>query len=377
MTSIKYAFIYLISGATLLAPVLGQSDELSYKDIPYTFEVTKLIAANNSFHFLRSFVDLFYLSYVENQAKFPIISSLKSETGWCVGDAHAENFGVLLQDNGTPLFTMNDVDDSGPCPVTLDLFRLLVSTRLYDPSIDLEKLVHAYARGLKGEQFEMPLAIKEMMTKAERKGEGLSKKKESKGHLKRTPLMENVNPTERTQILAALSHMRLSPGYEVLDMVSTSKVGGGSGGLLRYEVLLMNGDQHLQIEFKEEVKASIYPVAPNLPNTKTRIEKTLFFNQGAGASRFYTVTKINEKDMFVRPRFSGNIGVSLKNQDADQNAEIIKYEAYTLGQIHAHSLERPKPLAHKLKEISHSSIEAEVDTMTHYFQAKFDALKAK
>jgi len=39
-----------------------------------------------------------------------------------VGDAHPENFGTLLQKDGTSVFTVNDVDDSGPCPLGLICF---------------------------------------------------------------------------------------------------------------------------------------------------------------------------------------------------------------------------------------------------------------
>ena len=57
-------------------------------DVPYDFDQGKLAAAEDSFHFLRSFVDYFYLLVKANMATFTIVPSTASMSGWCGGDAH-------------------------------------------------------------------------------------------------------------------------------------------------------------------------------------------------------------------------------------------------------------------------------------------------
>lgn len=386
----KNKAFYSISAIAFCLPLLASAGEPVLKDVKYNFDEAKVQAAKNSFHFLRSFVDLFYLSYKENESSLPAISKLSIERGWCVGDAHAENFGAVLLDNETSIFTMNDMDDSGHCPIGLDLYRLLVSTRLYNPQISLTKMVAAYVDGTKNTPYEMPASIQEMMTKSVEKGIKPKKSKVAKHRIVRTKLMIEVTEAERAQILEALNQFRskLAPDFQVLDLVSTSKIGGGSGGLLRYEVLLNNGGVQLHLEFKEEVKASIYPVASSLPDTKTRIERTLKIDQGPGASRFYGVVEIGGKDMLVRPRFAGNIGVSLaKQSDASADSEdedssqssdttaIILFEAYTLGKIHTHSITNSEEWTAMVKAIQASAWEHDVDLMVEYFQKKYDQIK--
>src|SRR5689334_23290260 len=62
------------------------------QDVEYTFSVSKSNQADDAFHFLRSYVDYFYLVTAKNQKNLRV-GSLQGFGGWCVGDAHAENFG--------------------------------------------------------------------------------------------------------------------------------------------------------------------------------------------------------------------------------------------------------------------------------------------
>ena len=110
---------------------LSQAQEVSsFDDINYQFDASKLDASANTFHFTRSFVDYYYAIIAKNTAQLNIAKAASSFTGWCVGDAHPENFGILLQNNSKSLFSMNDMDDFGPCPLAYDFLRLLVSSRL-------------------------------------------------------------------------------------------------------------------------------------------------------------------------------------------------------------------------------------------------------
>ena len=141
-----------------------------FKDVPYTFDQEKNQAAADSFHFLRSYVDYFYLLISKNQSQLKVFNQFQKITGSCVGDAHAENFGLLIQKDQTSQFTMNDMDDSGPCPVAYDLYRLLASSRLYNKDIQIDGIVSSYRDGLKNKPIQVPKSIQTMITDSQKKG---------------------------------------------------------------------------------------------------------------------------------------------------------------------------------------------------------------
>lgn len=347
-------------------------------DVAYSFDRAKLDAAADSFHFLRSYVDYFYLLVKANRGSLQAVSAADGVPGWCVGDAHPENFGALIQNDGTSLFTMNDIDDSGPCPVVLDLYRLMVSSRLYDQNTKLDKLVQAYAAGLQGQAYEMPSPVADMLAKSRKKGTAPDPKKVSGNRLLRGDNMYELNSGELAQIKTALASMSaaLSPRVKMLDAVSTSKVGGGSGGLLRYEVLLDNGGALLHLEFKEEVTPSIYPVAAGqIPSTPQRVATTIRMDQGPGSSALYSVVTISGKYMFVRPRFDGNVGMSLDKQNDKDNTDIIRCEAYMLGKIHARSVKNAGSWARQVQALPSSAWESDAALMTAQFSLKFSQLQ--
>lgn len=346
-------------------------------DVAYNFDKAKLAAAEDSFHFLRSYVDYFYLLVKANRGSLQAVSAADGVQGWCVGDAHPENFGALIRNDGRSLFTMNDVDDSGPCPVVLDLYRLMASSRLYDQNTKLDKLVKAYADGLQGQAYEVPAPVTDMLAKSQKKGTAPDPKKVSGSRLVRGGNMYELNSGELAQLKTALASAGgLSPRAKLLDAVSTSKIGGGSGGLLRYEVLLDNGGALLHLEFKEEITPSIYPVAAGqIPSTPQRVSTTIRMDQGAGSSAFYSVVTMSGKYMFVRPRFDGNVGMSLAKQNDKDNKDIILYEAYILGRIHARSVGSAGSWARQVQNIPSSAWENDVALMTQQFDQKFSQLK--
>jgi uncharacterized protein (DUF2252 family) len=347
-------------------------------DVSYSFDQSKLAAAKDSFHFLRSFVDYFYLLVKANASTFKIYPSTENVSGWCVGDAHPENFGVVLLHGSQPLFTMNDMDDSGPCPVVLDILRLMVSSRLYDANTTLDKMLDAYTQGLRHKRYDMPSAVQDLIRKAKKQGTVPNPKKVNKNKLVRDDQAAEVNSSLRAQIertVMSVVSPYLAKDTKIIDMLATSKVGGGSGGLQRYEVLIQNGGSLLHLELKEQREPAIYPVETNKPGTAQRIATTLRMDQGPTASVFYQVVQIGSTSMLLRPRFAGNVGVSLDKGSASDNKDIIRYEAYTLGMIHSRSLSSPEAWEKMLADISEKAWEHDVELLTDQFQQKFKKLK--
>lgn len=355
----------------------GQGEKTALADVPYNFDSAKLAAAQSPFLFFRAYVDYYYLLVQANKNALPSLSATGNMRGWCVGDAHAENFGVLLRSSTDAVFTMNDMDDSGPCPVVLDIFRLMGGARLSGSEIRSASLLAAYAAGLKGETYAEPAAVAGMMKKSLKKGLEPDPKKINAGNFVRTAATREVSAAERVQLAGAVFALgnALKPGAVVADAMATSKAGGGSGGLLRYEVLVNNGGALLHLEFKELAAPAIYPVAGPLPPQSERVSQTLLLTQGAGASALYKVVSLGGRQMLARPRFDGNTGVKLAKLEPTEAEAVILYEAYTLGRIHAASVADSGELLKNIQAVPESVWAADVKTMAEFFVRKFKELK--
>ncbi len=367
---ISQSLILLLSLSTYSKPAQLQ-------DVPYVFDQQKNQAAADSFHFLRSYVDYFYLLIHQNQSQLKVFNQFQKITGTCVGDAHAENFGLLIQKDQTSQFTMNDMDDSGPCPVTYDLYRLLSSSRLYNKDIKIDALVSSYRDGLKNKSIQVPKSIQKMITESQKKGATVNPKKIVNNLIVRDSSLQEISSDEFKIIDTELHKLQLGldSNFKILDIVSTHKVGGGSGGLLRYEVLVSSKNQLIQVELKEEVKPSLYPVATgSIDNLQKRLSAAILAEQ-KNPFLIYSSVVINSKNMLIRPRFHGNIGVTLSDNSIQDNLEIINYEAYTLGQIHSRSVKDLDLYQKMIKSVSSKDLESDVQLMTDLFKTKFKQVK--
>lgn len=374
MSSLILVFLFL----SVDVSATSQVKRVSLRDPDYQFDQTKLDAAENSFMFLRSFVDYFYLVIRANQANLSSVRDLQSASGWCVGDAHPENFGVLLQKDSKGVFTMNDMDDGGPCPVGLDLLRLMVSSRLYSSGVELGQMINAYVNGLASSPYTVPIAVEDLLKKSQKRGMTVNPKKVFEKTLVRDRDMKEVSPKELAQIRSALFSLAgvISPKAQILDVVSMSKVGGGSGGLLRYEVLIDNAGNLVHLEIKEQPGPAIYPVATGpIPKVEERIAKATSVTQFPQPSEFYVGLSVNGRDMLLRPRFYGNQGLSLGQQSDGEFQEIVSYEAYVLGVLHSRSVSDKSAWVDKVKGISEKSLEKEVTSIADHFKAKYSSLK--
>jgi hypothetical protein len=275
---------------------------------------------------------------------------------------------------------MNDMDDSGPCPIVLDLFRLMVSSHLYDANISLESIVSNYLDGLNGKNHKYSDAVTNMLDKSKSRGIEMDPSELENGRFKRDASTQEVGPAisgQISQILTGLGSV-LASHASIQDVYQTAKVGGGSGGMARYEVLINDGGKLLYIELKEETTPSIYPVATEpIPPVQQRIFNTLNADQSGRESAFYGVVFVNNKNMLMRPKFPGEIGVNLAKQSKSENKNIIDDEAYILGSIHAATVSHDKKYAADVANIKKSDWKHDVDLMADFFSSKYKSLKSQ
>lgn len=311
------------------------------KDVAYKFEPDKLATVHTPLAFFRSFAPYFYLLERENQQQQPFVRAHWNRSGWCFGDAHLENFGTLLLASGKSIFTVNDWDDAGPCPVILDLFRLAVSAALENPDFDVEPLYQAYQRGLRRQADGAPTLIRELRKKSEEAGMEPLPHLIRNGKFVRSAQAQELTAAEKSEIRIILDQLDSFAGLdsEWVDGIQTSKENGGSFGLTRYQLLLKNKNKFLHLELKEQTTPAIYPVlrGPRLPTVQEKIDNCLNLTQGSQHSKFYGVARVAGKTMLLRPRFAGNRSLNVAEVSSKDFASLVVYEANTLGLLQSAS----------------------------------------
>ena len=210
--------IVFFTGLMLLSN-LAFAQSTSLADINYNFDQTKVDESEDSFHFLRSFAGYYYGIIAKNTNSINIAKNAGNIGGWCVGDAHPENFGILIQKDDSNIFTMNDIDDSGPCPVAFDLLRLVVSSRLYMPAINTQDIIKFYTAGLNGKNASIPNAIKSMDKDATKAGKEITSKKLNGNLFKRKKDMEEVGSSLKAQITSLIQEQ-----YKNEKLLSCKKI---------------------------------------------------------------------------------------------------------------------------------------------------------
>lgn len=305
----------------------------------------KIASTKDPDHFLRSFVPYYYFSLRNNPQWGTPIASISGEGGWCVGDAHFSNFGVILNANGNPDFTINDMDDSGPCHLAADTLRFLTSIILSKPQANLAYLMQAYQSGLNNKSDQFSPVLQNLLQQGRQMGRVLNPKLLAEpSRMVRPPSSRELTGPEIGFVNQAI---KSSWGVDtiMLDSFENAKSDGGSQDLPRYMVLIKLGavasaNQGLVgnqiLEFKQEVLPGISSLATKpIPGTADRILETLTIEQGAGYSHLYNVARFGTMDFLISPRWLGNIKLSPKDFSDQDFFAIVADEFYTLGAIHS------------------------------------------
>lgn len=339
----------------------------SLQDVPFTFDESKVHAATDVYEFTTSFADYYYALLNANRKTLSTLRNLQNEEVWCAGDAHPKNFGALILQDEDSIFTLNDMDDAGPCPAVMDLLRFLLTAHLAESKVLPKDLVESYGEGVLGKPISAPKMVNTLLNRSRQAGmqadpDGLIK---GSPRLKRDGKAREVTVAERAE-LTALFHS-LTPNWSVLDIYAREKVGGGSGGILRYEVLINGGSGLLHLELKGQPGPATAVVASSpVPPAEERIRRTVELEMGPQASPLYQVVKVSGQEMLLRPRFLGNMPVKLS---AGDKKTWLKYEAYILGQLHARTLVNPTRWAAAL---AREAWGRDVQVLKSHFRQKFD-----
>lgn len=298
----------------------------------------------DEFHFLRSFVPYYY-QLVKTQPGLTLsLAPLAKFNGWCVGDAHLENFGAVLQPSGNAIFTINDMDDAGPCPLSADALRFFTGVYLWRPDADVGEAVDAYLAGLKNGRGDLSKPVSDLIQNAEDGGQKVPKKFRGETDL-RLARQDGYSPVPPADLedLTEVLEKTFGPRVKVYDaLLEDMRWNGGSGGLRRYVALVSSAEvsQPGVIEIKEVREPGIFPLAAGkIPSPATRFQRTLEMEQGSKVLNWYGSVGLKGASYIVRPKIDGNVGVSIDDFKEDELEKIVLDEARTLGALHSDSHE--------------------------------------
>ncbi len=315
-----------------------------YPDLTAQELQAKLDSTSDGFHFLRTFVPYYYSRVAQSPAGLvPLQTALGSHGGWCVGDAHLENFGAVLNRLGHANFTLNDLDDAGPCPLYADTLRFLTGVLLNSAGTNLTPLLAAYRSGLKGDSLPLSPESQALLNASESGGTTLPPHKlDGSAHLKRSAGDTETNTQERQALQSALNGAS-GAGRQLLDSFKTRKAGGGSGGLLRFETLFSQAGGGIQgFEFKQMVQPGCFPLATApIPALQDRVAQSISIELGPDSSPEYRTVVLGTPPLgfLIRPLWAGNLGVKLSDYPSSRIEGIAEDEMHSLGSLHRKSMD--------------------------------------
>ncbi len=304
----------------------------------------KIRVTRTPFEFYRSFVALFYDELGATPLTGTTFAAIANDTGVCIGDAHPENFGVILNDRGESVFTVNDVDDATPGPIFSDFLRLLAGISIYSPSTPLTPLVQTYVDALQGRMAPTSTLVAAAIQKSQSKGFSIARKElRSDSELKRDATANELSPAERNALVSALAPI----GLTLVDAYRYKRLKGGSFGTTRIPTLVDSapgstwGGKRLLVEFKSLFPSSVGAFIPPtlIPDARVRVPQALtLFQRPYGVSQIFRVLSMQGVTFLQRPRWSGNVDVELDDWSgiASASAMLALYqnEAAVIGRIH-------------------------------------------
>ena len=278
--------------------------------------------------FLRSFVSAYYKDLKKTKGAGPV--------GVCFGDAHIENFGFVLFADG-PHFVYNDFDDSGYCPVGLDILRYLTSINLFEKksSEAFEKIAKEYVRVLTGKNSPQKLDSSLEFDPQKKREKNVSNLIENERFIE-SPEFSKVSENLKNEISKALKTNSDMQKLELKDIVATKKEAGGSAGLEKY-LIYVSDSSGAKREILE-CKPLIVPGTAagewkTLPNNRVEFLQQEIWGNLKPVNYFQV--KINNLNYVIRSRTKGSI--DLNSLNSDERLDLYKSQVGIIATLHKKS----------------------------------------
>jgi hypothetical protein len=314
--------------------------------------------------------------------------------GFCVGDAHPENFAIQYNPPPNPTtFGVNDPDDASKnCPVLGDFMRFLVASKIGAstitdaPPADLNALIDKYIASLSSPTPLLPSskAYGKLLNKGEKGGDNDL----PKGGSCPQPIFEKLSDSYRT--LQAVNGFTLEPKPKPEDCrdLEGSKDSGGSGGLARYSIRFYNkkGDSPatpIVALFKQTQKnaTTFYSDKAEWNSEKAvwkaddRYKTACLFERGPTARACPVVNDGDGRSFQVRTKYER--AVKLDKVAPEDLQGLLEDEAANLGNLHGAHFSDPKMLADYITNLTalKGAIKTDSEALSAVVQKTAESLK--
>lgn len=273
---------------------------------------------------------LFFRSYVNSYYQDTLIRGTLRTPVFCLGDAHPENFGFISFQNESH-YVFNDIDDSGICPIGLDILRYFSALRLTinDEEI-IENLVQTFVETVNGKDldyfiFKRPDLAKENLN-------NLKKYTKDAQFIER----KNLVPLTDDEKKGLISQVKNQLGnLKVLDMARYQKNDGGSAGLSRFWLIVESSKNHRElIEFKETTQPAVIWSGHEQSFDRSKTPQYIWGN----TPDYYGYIKLDNTLFMIRTRADDYIDLNkLNNQD---QLKLLQYQVQLLALFHKANLNK-------------------------------------
>jgi uncharacterized protein (DUF2252 family) len=325
--------------------------------------------AEDYFKFFRGTALLFYRDMVGEDGNMPTVLAL--------GDVHPENFGVMPDAHGAPIFGVNDFDEASYAPFTWDIKRGAVGFWVAAKTAGgldrkkrkkiIAKFVKGYIKAIKGyakhadekgdgfRKDNSPKVIQRLFEEAEqRRKEWLWEDylEESGRNFRSTDELQPLSG-EKEKFQEAIHELAESKGIDVPERAGELKVkdvcvrhgqGTASLGLPRYYVLIegpsKDATDDIIIEFKRARRSALTGLTPpsdfGAGGKADRIEHGQSV-QLAHGDVFYGSVQIDDKSFMSRERAPFRDDIDLEELSFKTWKKYASACGAALAQAHARS----------------------------------------
>jgi hypothetical protein len=296
--------------------------------------------SGNDDKWMRSLPRLYTQLIADNKEQLRIMEKAGKHKAYAAGDAHMENFGFTIDNQGLGKLGLNDLDDPARSPVVMDVLKLSQSAYYNYKKFDQPEMIKSYLRGLEEAPHEFSSYIQKLSEKSVKGGE-ISKAKVKGEVLKFDTKPEFDFPTtaeENKDILKSLKKI-YGGTAEVHDTYWTSKVTGGSAFGKRFHVLARIDGKIEFVELKQITDSAIAPelMVKEIPNSQ-RVKEARDILLGEGFDKRLSVVKIDGQDYQLRFKSKGNQSIVIDEIDKKELGDVIRDDFYILGKVHRQSL---------------------------------------
>ncbi len=314
-----------LTAATVPPETLARLKKL-YPHQSENFLQQRIQSAKNPFDLWRAFPPYFY-NLVNRMEFLP----MRVRNGLCAGDPHLENFGFIY--DGRANFTLNDLDDAGPCSLNADAMRLFLGLRLVSP-ITAEDFLAEYKSGLEGHvSVRLPAYVERLRVESVSKKDQLGKKYKKALETKTcSGDFSPLGPEDERLLKDFVS----SEGKRFELICARWKTSGGSAGSKRYVFFHIENSVPRVFELKQLMRpAPLFDAPINVEERAEIFLEGVRTFLGAGAQSEYRPVLVEGILFQRRPVYGGNVGLELPDMSPQDLSEASLFEARVLGSFHS------------------------------------------